>query len=53
VLCSYGVAKTEDLGTDFGTGEDGVPDLDSDLEEECNPGGRKDQEDPASDEEEE
>lgn len=25
------------MGTDFGTGEDGVPDLDEDLEEECNP----------------
>jgi hypothetical protein len=38
VLVSFGVAKSEDLGTDFGAGED-VPDVDSDLDEECHPKG--------------
>lgn len=38
VLTSFGVAKSEDLGTDFGAGGE-VPDIDSDLEEECNPSG--------------
>lgn len=31
------VAKGEDMGTDFGSGADGVPDCDSDLEGELNP----------------
>ena len=37
VLMAFGVAKKEDLGTDFGTGASGVPDLDADLEAEINP----------------
>jgi len=36
-LCNFGVAKSDDLGTDFGSGEGGAPDCDSDLEEEINP----------------
>lgn len=31
------MAKREDLGQDFGSGETGVPDVDPDLEAECNP----------------
>ena len=49
VLCSFGVAKSEDLGTDFGTGGGGVPELDSDLDEECNPGGRLTKDEPLND----
>jgi len=41
VLTSFGVATREDLGTDFGSGNGTVPDIDSDLEEECNPKGLK------------
>jgi hypothetical protein len=41
VLTSFGVASREDLGTDFGSGIGSVPDIDSDLEEECNPKGLK------------
>jgi microtubule-associated protein-like 6 len=37
VLLNFNVAKGEDMGTDFGTGANGVPDCDSDLENECNP----------------
>ena len=37
VLLSSNVAKREDLGTDFGSGESPVPDVDPDLEAECNP----------------
>lgn len=37
MLTSYGIAKTEDLGIDFGTGAGSVPDVDSDLELECKP----------------
>lgn len=37
VLTSYGVAKSEDLGMDFGNGAGSVPDVDSDLELECKP----------------
>ena len=40
---SYGVAKNEDLGTDFGSGG-GAPSLDEDLEEEINPKGLKNSE---------
>ncbi len=36
MLISYGIALKEDLGTDFGSGGS-VPDIDSDLDEECNP----------------
>ena len=39
VLMSYGVAQNEDLGTDFGNSEYGVPTLDEDLEGEINPKG--------------
>jgi len=39
VLCSFGVAKSEDLGTNFGSGDGKIPDVDSDLDEECNPKG--------------
>jgi hypothetical protein len=31
------VAKKEDLGMDFGGGSSKVPDIDKDLENECNP----------------
>jgi hypothetical protein len=31
------VAKKEDLGMDFGTGVSAAPDIDKDLEAECNP----------------
>ena len=34
-LMSYGVAKTEDLGTTFGEEKNGVPDFDPDLAAEC------------------
>ena len=34
---SYGIASSEDLGKDFGRAKAEVPDVDSDLEEECNP----------------
>lgn len=37
ILISANVAKKEDLGKDFGTGKSGVPDIDKDLENECNP----------------
>lgn len=37
ILLNFNVAKSEDLGTDFGSGENGVPDCDSDLEAELNP----------------
>ena len=40
---SFGVAKNEDLGTDFGSGG-GAPDLDDDLDEEINPKGLKNSE---------
>jgi len=40
VLINYGIAQKEDLGTDFGSGGS-VPDIDSDLDEECNPKGLK------------
>ena len=39
ILTSFGVAKSEDLGTDFGNGEGGVPAIDEDLEGEINPKG--------------
>ena len=44
VLTSFGVAKSEDLGTDFGNGDKGVPEVDSDLEEEINPKALRDSE---------
>lgn len=31
---SYGIAKSEDLGTQFGTDANGVPELDPDLDAE-------------------
>ena len=31
------MAKKEDLGMDFGNGKNNVPDIDKDLENECNP----------------
>ena len=37
VLKTYGIATSEDLGRDFGRAKAEVPDVDSDLEEECNP----------------
>ena len=37
MLLSANVAKREDLGTDFGSGVSSVPDVDPDLEAECNP----------------
>ena len=37
VLIASNVAKKEDLGKDFGNGSSGVPDIDKDLENECNP----------------
>ena len=39
VLMSYGVAKSEDLGTDFGAAGADAPTLDEDLDEEINPKG--------------
>ena len=36
ILLGQGVAKGEDMGTDFGSGA-GAPDCDSDLENEVNP----------------
>ena len=39
ILLSANVAKREDLGTDFGAGETDAPDVDPDLESECNPKG--------------
>ena len=38
-LMNYGLAGSDDLGTDFGSGLDGVPDVDEDLEGEINPKG--------------
>ncbi len=35
-LISYGIAKSEDLGTHFGTDVNGVPELDPDLDKEVN-----------------
>ena len=37
VVKTYGIATSEDLGKDFGRAKAEVPDVDSDLEEECNP----------------
>ena len=37
VLMNANVAKKEDLGQDFGSGGSNVPDVDPDLEAECNP----------------
>ena len=37
VLLMNNVAKKEDLGMDFGAGNKAVPDIDKDLEAECNP----------------
>lgn len=37
VVKTYGIATSEDLGRDFGRSKNEVPDVDSDLEEECNP----------------
>jgi hypothetical protein len=37
ILLNSNVARREDLGTDFGTGSTPVPDVDPDLENECNP----------------
>lgn len=39
ILLSFGIAKKEDLGTDFGSGNGQAPDIDEDLELECNPKG--------------
>jgi hypothetical protein len=36
ILMNANVAKKEDIGMDFGSGN-GVPDIDHDLEAECNP----------------
>ncbi len=36
-LMSANVAKKEDVGMDFGSGSSSVPDVDHDLEAECNP----------------
>lgn len=36
-LLNAQVASREELGTDFGSGATGVPDIDPDLESECNP----------------
>jgi hypothetical protein len=36
---SYGIAQKSELGRDFGNGSGTVPDVDSDLDEECNPHG--------------
>jgi hypothetical protein len=36
-LINSNIAKKEDLGMDFGTGEKGIPSVDKDLEEEINP----------------
>ena len=33
-LMSYGIAKSEDLGTQFGTDANGIPELDPDLDKE-------------------
>lgn len=43
ILSSFGIAKSEDLGTNFGD-DNGTPEVDSDLEEECNPKGLDDRE---------
>ena len=37
VLLGAGVAKKDDLGMDFGSGKGVAPDVDKDLENECNP----------------
>jgi hypothetical protein len=37
VLLNCNVAKKEDLGMDFGSGSSNVPDMDKDLQAECNP----------------
>lgn len=37
VLLNCNVAKKEDLGMDFGSGSGSAPDIDKDLEAECNP----------------
>lgn len=36
---TYGIAQKSELGRDFGSGSGTVPDVDSDLDEECNPHG--------------
>ena len=38
-LMNQGLAQKEDLGTDFGAGDQSVPDIDEDLESEINPKG--------------
>lgn len=40
-LTSFGLATSDDMGTDFGNDTAGVPLLDEDLENEINPPGRK------------
>mmetsp|Transcript_5140 Transcript_5140/g.3596 ORF Transcript_5140/g.3596 Transcript_5140/m.3596 type:complete len:92 (+) Transcript_5140:540-815(+) len=37
MLTAFNLAKKEDLTTDFGSGENGLTQVDSDLEEEINP----------------
>lgn len=37
ILLCANVAKREDLGTDFGSGQGVAPEVDPDLENECNP----------------
>ena len=39
ILLNANVATREDLGTDYGTGKGIAPDVDADLEAECNPKG--------------
>lgn len=41
ILCNCEIVDKTDLGTDFGHGTGGAPDIDDDLEAECNPLGKK------------
>lgn len=39
-LCSFGLAKRDDMGKNYAASENDVPHLDDDLDAECNPVGR-------------
>jgi microtubule-associated protein-like 6 len=41
LLCDTSIVDKKELGTDFGSGQGGAPDIDDDLENEINPLGKK------------
>jgi hypothetical protein len=45
ILCNTEIVDKKELGTDFGHGEGGAPDIDDDLENEINPLGKKPKDD--------